>query len=79
MSERTTDALIEAVLSPYRRRDAHGRPIPPAEWWDLPPEALDRAYHESLRARTLERELDPRGRSGTVRAVMGQLNPGEER
>lgn len=76
MSERTTDALIEAVLSPYRRRDEHGRPVPPAEWWDLPPDALDRAYRESLEARKLERELDPQRRSGTVRAVMGRLGPG---
>lgn len=73
MTDDTRDTLIEAVLSPHRTRDREGRPMPPPEWWDLPPEAQDDVFREGLRARMIERALDPRGRSSTVRAVMARL------
>jgi hypothetical protein len=73
MSDRAKDALMEAVLSPYRRRDREGRPIPPPEWWDLPPDSLEDVYQNQLAARTLEKGADPRNRSGTVRAVRARL------
>jgi hypothetical protein len=73
MTDRANEPLLEAVLSPYRRRDVHGRPVPPPEWWDLSPEALDELHRRTLEARILERARDPRGRSGTVRAVMARL------
>jgi hypothetical protein len=76
MNERTRGALIEAALSPHRERDLEGRPAPPPEWWDLPPDAHDELFREGVRARILERALDPRGRSGTVRAVMARLDAG---
>jgi hypothetical protein len=67
------EAVQEAVVSPWRQRDRGGRLIPPPEWWDLPPEALDALYRRQLQARALERALDPQGRSGTVRAVMARV------
>ena len=76
MNEHAADGLLEAVISPHRQRDPEGRPMPPPEWWDLPPEALDRAYREALQARIIEKGLDARGRSGTVRAVMARITGG---
>lgn len=77
MSERNvSEGVQEAVVSPWRERDRLGRLVPPPEWWDLPGEALEDLYRRQLRARTLERSLDPRGRSGTVRAVMARLRGG---
>jgi hypothetical protein len=73
VNDRTQEALIEAVVSPHRERDREGRPVPPPEWWDLPPEAQEEAFREALAARRLEKALDPEGRSGTVRAVLGRL------
>jgi hypothetical protein len=73
MNERTRAALIEAVLSPHRERDRDGRLVPPPEWWDLPPDAHDELAREGIRARLLEKAMDPRGRSGTVRAVMVRI------
>jgi len=73
MNERARAALTEAVLSPYRERDKEGRLAPPPEWWDLPPAAHDEVFEEGMRARLIEKALDPQGRSGTVRAVMARL------
>lgn len=76
MIDRRLEPLVEALLSPHRHRDDQGRLVPPAEWWDLPVEGLDEAYRRSFAAREVERALDPRGRSGTVRAVMARLRSG---
>jgi hypothetical protein len=73
VNDRTRDALVEAVVSPHRERDREGRPVPPPEWWDLPPEAQDDVFREALAARILEKALDPEERSGTVRAVLARL------
>ncbi|MEX2530785.1 MAG: hypothetical protein WD960_08430 [Gemmatimonadota bacterium] len=70
------EVLLEAVLSPHRDRDAEGRLKPPPEWWDLAPEALEEVHRRAMEARWLEAHLDPRGRSGTVRAVMGRVRGG---
>jgi hypothetical protein len=72
-SDHERDALVEAVISPRRERDAHGRLTPPAAWWDLPPEALDAVYRKALEARRLERAAHPRGANGTVSAVMAWI------
>jgi hypothetical protein len=73
MSERERDTLIEASLTTHRERDPEGRLVPPPAWWDLPPEALDELYELQFVAREIERAADPRGWSGTVRAVMGRV------
>lgn len=73
MNERERNALREAALTTYRRRDAEGRLLPPAAWWDLPPEALEELYAEQFAARDVERALHPQGWSGTVAAVMRRI------
>jgi len=47
--------------------------VPPAAWWDLSPEELDRLYAEQAFAREIERAVDPEGDSGTVRAVIARI------
>jgi len=76
MSASEREALVEAVLSPHRVRDADGRLTPPPAWWDLPPESLDSVYRKAIEARRLEREAHPRGASGTVAAVMAWIGGG---
>ena len=74
MSDRDTHRLlIEAATTPHRERDADGRIVPPPAWWDLPPEALDDLFVELVLAREIERALDDRGESGTVKAVMTRI------
>jgi hypothetical protein len=73
MSDRETGAPIEASITPYRERDLDGRIVPPAAWWDLPPEALDELFVEQSFAREIERALDPEGESGTVKAVLARI------
>ncbi|TVP50438.1 MAG: hypothetical protein EA350_00635 [Gemmatimonadales bacterium] len=68
-----SEEVQEAVVTPWRERDRAGRLVPPPEWWDLSAEALDEVYRRQLRARAMERALDARGRSGTVKAVMARL------
>jgi hypothetical protein len=73
MSERERDVLVESCVTAFRERDAEGRLMPPAAWWDLPPEALDELYAQQLLAREFERALDPRGLSATARAVLARI------
>lgn len=73
MTPRSDETLVEAVLTAYRSRDREGRIMPPPEWWDLHPDARQEAHRSSLEARRIERALDGRGRSGTVRAVMDRI------
>ena len=78
MSDRETQALIEAAVTPYRERDTDGRIVPSPAWWDLPPEALDELFVEQLLARDIERAVDPEGLSGTGKAVLGRIRWSEE-
>jgi hypothetical protein len=73
MNERERDDLIEASVTAYRERDVDGHPMPPAEWWDLPPEALDELYRRQLLARAIDRAMDPAGQSATVKAVLARV------
>lgn len=73
MIDRETDVRIEAAVTPYRERDREGRLVPPAEWWDLSPEAMTELFARQALTREIERAADPQGWSGTVRAVMGRL------
>ena len=66
-------ASIEAVLSAFRERNAEGRILASPDWWDLPPEAREAAFEEQLGARHLERIVDARGHSGTVKAVLRRI------
>ncbi len=73
MSGHENDALVESCVTAFRERDAEGRPVPPAAWWDLSPESLDELYGRQALARELERALDPDGLSGTARAVLERI------
>lgn len=73
MIKRERNALIEASVTAYRERDLEGRLKPPAEWWDLAPEALDELFQRQLVTRELERAMDPRGRSATAKAVLARI------
>ena len=73
MSEREMDELVEASVTAYRERDLEGRLAPPAEWWDLAPEALDDLFQRQLFTRAIERVLDPQGHSATVKAVLVRI------
>jgi hypothetical protein len=75
MSDREREVLLEAALTVHRERDSEGRVSPPSAWFDLPPEALDDLFAHQLLAREMERGIDPRGMSGTVRSVLARLGP----
>ena len=62
--------LLEAATTAYRERDPSGRILPSPAFMDLPPEARDELIARQASMREIERALDPRGWSGTVRAVM---------
>lgn len=73
MIKRKRNALIEASVTAYRERDLEGRLVPPAEWWDLAPEALDELYASQLLTREIERVLDPQGQTATAKAVLARI------
>ena len=73
MSPRENDALLEAATSVFRERRADDRILPAPGWWDLPVEAREELFRRQVAARALERALDPRGWSGTVRAVLARM------
>jgi hypothetical protein len=66
-------ALLEATLGAHRERDAEGLPSAPPQWWDLSPEACERACLRQAEARLIESALDERGWSGTVKAVLERV------
>ena len=67
------DLLVESVTSAWRDRDPSGRPVPPPGWWDLSPDDRELAFDAQSATRELERAVDPRGWSGTVRAVLERV------
>ncbi len=68
-----TDLLIEAAASAYREREPGGRVRPSPAWCDLLTEQREDAFELQLASRELERLLDPRGWSSTVRAVLRRI------
>ena len=74
------DALIEALTSAYRERDAFGSILPSPAWFDLSPEDREAAFEAQLESRLLESLVSPDGLSSTARAVserarsLGQLD-----
>lgn len=71
MSDRET--LIEEVLSPHRERDPLGRIRSAPAWHDLEPADRVEAFHQTVLQRRLEAATDPRGLSGTARAVLARI------
>ena len=64
------DLLIEATAIAHRDRDGRGRLVASPAWYDLPPASREAAFEAQTRTRDLERAVDSKGWSGTVRAVM---------
>lgn len=66
------DLLIEQVAGAYR-------PVPRDElryhpaWYDLGPDARERAFERARALRALEAALDPDGLSTTARAVLDRI------
>jgi hypothetical protein len=73
VTPRDNEALIEACVTAYRARNAEGGIVAPPDWWDLPPESLDEVHRRQIEARELERMIDPRGESATVKAVRARI------
>lgn len=73
MNERERDALIEASVGAYRERDREGRLMPPSEWWDLAEEDMEELFRRQVTSRVVERAMDLRGQSLTVKAVLTHL------
>ena len=73
MTPREMEVLIEAATSAWRERRPDHRILPASAWWDLPGEAREDLFRRQIAARALERAIDPRGWSGTVRAVMARI------
>ena len=73
MNARERELLIEACAGAYRPVDTNGHLQPPAEWWDLSPEALDEVFRRQLQAREVERWIDRDGESATVKAVRARI------
>ena len=68
------ELLIEAATTAWRERDpATGRIRPSPAWCDLSPADRESAFRRQLESRVLERALDPRGLSTTVKAVLARL------
>jgi hypothetical protein len=67
------DLLIEETTSAWRPRTGDGTILPHPAWADLDPASRERAFEETVVARRIEAALDKRGRTTTVRAVLGRL------
>ena len=67
------DLLIESTTIAHRERDGRGRLVAPPAWHHLPPDAREAAFEAQTRTRDLERAVDSRGWSGTVRAVLAMI------
>ena len=73
MSEDLNDLLIEEAASAFRERDSRGRILASPGWWDLPAERRETLFARQLESRIIERALDPKGLSRTVRGVLSRL------
>lgn len=75
MKEHDPELLIEAAVAAWRPRAPAGEILPHPAWADLDPAGRERLYDLTLRARRMERALDPQGLSSTARAVLARLRP----
>lgn len=73
MTDRERDRLIEEAVTAWRPRAPDGRILPHPSWADLAEPDRLRVFDETVRARALERLLDPEGLSSTARAVLGRI------
>ncbi len=74
MTPEEREALIEAVTTAFRPRDALTGALRAHDaWHDLDAAGRAEAYEETLHARELEAALDPEGLSTTARAVLARI------
>jgi hypothetical protein len=66
------DLLIEQVAGAYRPVSSDELRYHPA-WYDLGPDARERAFERARALRALEAALDPDGLSTTARAVLDRI------
>ena len=66
-------SLIEAATTTVRSRDRAGRPLPHPAWADLSASGRQALYEAQLTWRSIERQQDPDGLSGTARAVLARI------
>lgn len=67
------ESLIEQLTSAHRERNARGEIQFARAFYDLEPDARQRAFDTSVQQRALEAALDPDGLSTTARAVLRRL------
>jgi hypothetical protein len=73
MKSRERASLLEETVTAWRPRTPDGRILAHPAWADLPAADREHAFDETLRARALERLLDPRSLSTTARAVLRRI------
>jgi len=78
MSDRERDQLIEEAVTAWRPRAPDGRILPHPAWADLAETERLQVFEETMRARALERLLDPEGLSSTARAVLGRISRAQQ-
>lgn len=78
MTGRERDRLIEEAVTAWRPRSPDGSILPHPAWADLQEAERLHAFDETVRARALERLLDPEGLSSTARAVLARIALAQE-
>jgi hypothetical protein len=74
MTPQEREALIEAVTSAFRPRDAITGELRGSDaWHDLDEAARVEAFERAIVVRELEAALDGEGLSSTARAVLGRI------
>lgn len=65
--------LLEQAVSAHRERSVDGALKSHPAWHDLDEAGRLAVFEETVRQRALERASDPRGHSGTIKAVLARL------
>lgn len=73
MTDDLKETIIEAATSAFRERSSFGRIVPSPAWWDLAEDERVLAFERQLEIRQIDRSLNPKGHSSTVRAVLCRL------
>jgi hypothetical protein len=67
------EVLLEAATGAFRERDTFGRLKPSPAWADLSPAQREQLFDRQMKARFLERAIDPQGLSSSARAVLDRI------
>ena len=69
-----TKMLVEEATTAWRPRTPDGTILEHPAWGDLEADGRQAVFDETLVARRIERAMDSRGLSTTVRAVLSRLS-----